>query len=121
MRPEQHRLITELLSSPEIETRRQATLTQGRRVLRHRRWRRGLFRAGCVAAAAAAFGVWFHPQPPRPDTAQLPRGKEEIQSLTDTQLLALFPDTPVALANIGGRKVLIFPRPADQKRFQGNF
>ena len=37
---------------------------------------------------------------------------------TDEQLLALFPKTPVGLAKLGnGKKMLIFPRPADEARY----
>jgi hypothetical protein len=33
-------------------------------------------------------------------------------------LLALFPNTPLALVKLsGGKKVLIFPRPADEARY----
>ncbi len=43
------------------------------------------------------------------------------RSLTDEQLLAMFPNTPVGLAKVNGRKVLIFPRAADQARYVGKF
>lgn len=44
------------------------------------------------------------------------------QSLTDDELLALFPNTPVGLATLpDGRKRLIFPRPGDEKRFITRF
>jgi len=42
------------------------------------------------------------------------------ESLTDAELLAMFPDAPVALATLGnGHKRLIFLRPADAERFTG--
>ena len=38
--------------------------------------------------------------------------------LTDEQLLALFPNTPVALATLpNGRKKLIFPHPGDEQKY----
>jgi len=41
--------------------------------------------------------------------------------LTDQQLLALFPNIPVGLATLrDGRKVLIFPRPADEARYMAH-
>lgn len=41
-----------------------------------------------------------------------------VESLTDAQLLALFPDVPVGLATLdNGRKRLIFPRLGDEERF----
>jgi len=48
----------------------------------------------------------------------IPTLKEQVRSLTDEELLALFPDTPVALATMkNGTKRLIFPRPGDEQRF----
>ena len=54
--------------------------------------------------------------------ASLPPAKPvasiQPRSLTDDELLALFPDTPVGLATLpDGKKLLIFPRPGDEKRF----
>ena len=41
-----------------------------------------------------------------------------IRALTDDELLALFPDTPVGLATLeDGKKRLIFPRPGDEERY----
>ncbi len=43
--------------------------------------------------------------------------KTQKAALTDQELLALFPDTPIALATLeNGKKRLIFPRAADEKR-----
>jgi hypothetical protein len=40
------------------------------------------------------------------------------QSLTDEQLLGLFPNTPVGLVTLpNGKKLLIFPRPGDEAKF----
>jgi hypothetical protein len=39
-------------------------------------------------------------------------------SVTDAELLGMFPETPVGLATLkNGTKRLIFPRPGDQERF----
>ncbi|MCI0747017.1 MAG: hypothetical protein L0Y58_16560 [Verrucomicrobia subdivision 3 bacterium] len=47
-----------------------------------------------------------------------PPSAPSVQSLTDAELLALFPDTPVGLVTLAnGRKRLIFPRPGDEERF----
>jgi len=44
------------------------------------------------------------------------------QALTDEELLALFPDTPVALATLSdGTKRLIFPRAGDDQKFVTRF
>jgi hypothetical protein len=38
--------------------------------------------------------------------------------LSDEELLALFPDTPVGLATMAdGKKRLVFPRPEDEAKF----
>lgn len=62
------------------------------------------------------------PQPAAVSIAVAPPVTEKKQpapqSLTDTELLALFPDTPVVLATLNnGQKKLIFPRPGDEARF----
>jgi hypothetical protein len=44
-----------------------------------------------------------------------------VNYLSDDQLLALFPNIPVGVATVGGKKVLIFPRPGDNERFVGRF
>ena len=57
----------------------------------------------------------------RPILAQVSPPKSEppatlkLQSLTDDQLLSLFPNTPVGLATLpNGKKLLLFPRSADE-------
>lgn len=53
--------------------------------------------------------------PEHPDDASTDPLLEEC---LDEVQRTMFPDTPVALATLAnGRKQLIFPRPADQKRF----
>ncbi len=43
---------------------------------------------------------------------------EKIRALTDGELLALFPDTPVGLVTLeNGTKRLVFPRRGDESRF----
>jgi hypothetical protein len=43
---------------------------------------------------------------------------QQPQSLTDDELLALFPNTPVGLATLAdGKKRLIFPRSGDEQKF----
>jgi hypothetical protein len=41
----------------------------------------------------------------------------KIAILSDDELMALFPNTPVALAEIHGKKRLLFLRPGDEARF----
>jgi len=116
MRPEKQRLIHGLLDG---SSHREGTLLAGARILRRRRiWRRvrsGLVLAMVVAAAA----VSTQHTRSRP-TASISKAATPAygKSLTDDELLALFPDTPVGLATLSdGHKRLIFPRPDDEKRF----
>ena len=44
-----------------------------------------------------------------------------VNYLTDEQLLALFTNTPVGLAKVGDKTILIFPRAGDKERFIGRF
>ena len=47
-----------------------------------------------------------------------PVASTQPHSLTDDELLALFPNTPVGLATLpDGKKLLLFPRLGDEKRF----
>ena len=119
MKPEKHLLIHDLLESDQGDTRRQATLLAGGRILRHKRWRRVATR--CLIVAAVIAGATFTLQrgtvrQPVALTAA-PRSAVHVQYLTDDELLGLFPDTPVGLATVGGKQRLIFPRPGDEARF----
>jgi hypothetical protein len=121
MKPEKQQLIQDLLGN---ESRRETTLLAGARILRRRRhWRaatRGLALALVTTAAVLSLeqkkshlpSVQASSPPAKPVASTQPR------SLTDDELLALFPDTPVGLATLpDGKKLLIFPRPGDEKRF----
>ena len=122
MNPDKQHLIESLLGPEDPTGQRTATLRAGARVLRVRRWRR---RAGLGVSGAAfvAVLVWclqpFHPSPTM-TTAVAPApapARPEVHELTDAELLALFPDTPVGLITVGDRKQLIFLRPGDEERF----
>jgi hypothetical protein len=120
MKPEKRHLIHELLDE-QRDARRQATLLAGGRVLRRRRWRRAALRsfAGLTLLALAIFCLQqLVPRRPPSLTAVPSPSPPPVQSLSDAQLLALFPDTPVGLITLeNGRKRLIFPRPGDAERF----
>jgi hypothetical protein len=46
-----------------------------------------------------------------------PTAVSEVKSLTDAELLALFPDTAVGLVRLeNGKQRLVFPRPGDEAR-----
>ncbi|HXT10883.1 MAG TPA: hypothetical protein VN873_04905 [Candidatus Angelobacter sp.] len=122
MKPEKQNLIGDLL---EEDSRREETLLAGARILRHRRHSRSA-RQGMTFAAIvlAAILLCVRHHAPRSTPAQIasrapkPAPATQVEALTDDQLLALFPNTPVALASLpGGKKQLIFPRPGDEQRF----
>jgi hypothetical protein len=120
MKPEKQNLIHDLLDADHCARRANALLAGGR-VLRRRRWRRRAWQSfTAVALLAGAAVVSFH-RGQAPDASPLsltPAPAKPAGSLTDEELLALFPDTPVGLATMAdGRKRLIFPRPEDEARF----
>jgi hypothetical protein len=55
---------------------------------------------------------------PVPLQAQARPAPASPPSLTDDELLALFPNTPVGLATLpNGKKRLIFPHPGDEQKY----
>ena len=119
MKPEKRHLIHDLLDE-ERDARREATLLAGGRILRHRRWRRVTLRsfAAVTLLALATFSLQRRLAPRHPVLTAVPAPSDAVQSLTDAELLALFPNTPVGLVTLqSGRKQLIFPRPGDEERF----
>ena len=119
MKTEKRHLIHDLLDEKR-DARREATLQAGGRILRWRRWRRrGLQTLAAVTLlGVAAISLQRMMAPRSPAVVAVPVTPIEAQALTDAELLALFPDTPVGLATLeNGRKRLIFPRPGDEERF----
>ena len=119
MKPEKRHLMGDLLDEGQA-ARREATFLAGGRLLRRKRWRRVALRSFAVAAllGAAVFSIPRPTPPPALVIAAAPAASNQPKSLTDDELLALFPDTPVALASLeNGKKRLIFPRPGDEKKF----
>ena len=119
MKPEKRELIHALLDEPH--TRREATLLAGSRILRRRRWGRAALRTFAALAllttTVLSLQRWI-PSRPGGSPATPPAQEQAVQSLTDAELLALFPDTPVGLVTLeNGRRRLIFPRPGDEERF----
>jgi hypothetical protein len=125
MKAEKEQLIHDVLAD---ESRQEATLRAGAAILRGRRhWRVARQTLLWVALAAAA-ALLLKPDRQHQALARAtPPSAQRIapaqaQSLTDDQLLALFPNTPVGLATLpNGRKLLIFPRPADEARLVTRF
>jgi hypothetical protein len=119
MKPEKQRLLHDLLDE-QRGARRETTLLAGGRILRRRRWRRSAFRSFAVVVflALGAFSLQRMIAPRSPILTAVPVPPDAVQGLTDAELLALFPDTPVGLVTLeNGRKRLIFPRPGDEERF----
>ena len=119
MNPEKRHLIHDLLDE-QHDARREAVLRAGGQILRRRRWRRRAIQSLAVVAIVglAVVSLQRTTAPQRPVEATVPPTPVAPQGLTDAELLALFPDTPVGLITLeNGQKRLIFPRPGDAKRF----
>lgn len=122
MKPEKQNLIHDLLDD---DSSREAILSAGNRLLRHRRQYRAAKQILAVLTliiATAAFYLRIQtrraPGLVASQNASLPATGPQVQALTDDQLLALFPNTPVGLVTLAdGKKRLIFPRPGDEQRF----
>jgi hypothetical protein len=123
MKPEKCHLIHDLLDDHQGAARREAALLAGGRLLRRRRWKRLATRSLAVAALAvlAAILIRVRSAPHPHEFSGAPPPVPAFDYLTDDQLLALFPNTPVGLATVGHKQVLIFPRPGDKERFVGQF
>jgi len=124
MNSEKRELIHDLLAT---DIRREATLLAAGQVLRRRRFVRTFGRQSLAVALVLviAFVLLPRPKPVQPSmTASSPAprasipAQTEVRAITDEELLALFPETPVALAKLAdGHKRLLFPRPGDEDRF----
>jgi hypothetical protein len=122
MKPEKENLLRDLLDQ---EASRQAILLAGGHALRRRRHLRTAIRgAGILAVVAVATVFCLRKENSHPGAAQVAKVTSKVQpvsqvrALTDDELLALFPNTPVGLASLAdGKKRLIFPRPGDEERF----
>src|SRR5262249_38598124 len=111
----------------DAQSRRDVALRAGAQILRRRRHWHAARQTLSVAAIAIIAGLFinqkYRPQPSAPvpvAVAQIKNAAAPPQSgvITDQQLLALFPNTPVGLATLpNGKKMLIFPRPADEARY----
>ena len=101
---------------------RGAILLAANRILRHRRWKRRTAQSVVfmVTAALATLAVQRVTAPRNRGAAPVVQttAPDPMHPLSDDELLALFPDTPVGLVTLpDGRKRLIFPRPGDEQRF----
>jgi len=127
MKPENRQLLDDLLAESR-DQQRAATLLAGNQMLGARRRRRRAFQTCIVIAllGVAAFAAQRLLLPATSATTvatamPVPEAKPHpVKSLTDEELLALFPDTPVCLATLeNGQKRLIFLRLEDAEKFMG--
>ena len=119
MKPEKRILLDDVIG----HGRREAILLAGGKILRWRRVKRAAARSLAILAVAVLAAVAIHQKRPVPVVAQSDAAKPglqpiRVQYLTDDELLALFPNTPVGLIKTAdGRTRLIFPRPGDEEKF----
>jgi len=118
-RSDQDRLLRELLGDDALERVREATLAQGVATLRRRRRTRALVAgagASLVLALSLAVVIYRGRERERVDGEPLAHARSHplaqtsssVKILTDDQLLALFPDRPVALIGAPGDQRLVF-------------
>jgi hypothetical protein len=123
MQPEKRNLLDDVLNDPVAEGRREATLWAGGRIMRRRRAVRFAARSLAVLALALLAALTIQKKLSAPKVAIVPPtnpapSEAQVQYLTDDQLLALFPNTPVGLIKTpGGKKRLIFLRPGDEEKY----
>jgi len=120
MKTEHERLIGCLFEDELLTAARERAIEAGRHASRRRRFAHQLSRGvGVVMVVAGVLLTRSALRPPHADPPSMAAAKPaSISILTDEELLKLFPDTPVALADLGGgKKKLIFPRPGDEERW----
>ena len=109
---DQDRLWRDVFSDEKLEAMREATLRAGVAAARGRRRNRLILSAaaGMVAAGLALAVSWRRPQPPArlvPVAVARP-AESSVKFISDQQLLALFPNRPVALIGPAGSRQLVF-------------
>lgn len=122
MNREKQQLIHDLFDD---ESQRQTVLLAGNRMLRRRRhWRVAGPVLTLLMMAIIVGALWLGQKNSSQSpiqasvTAAKPSTQTQARSLTDDELLALFPHTPVGLVTLSnGKKLLIFPRPGDERQF----
>jgi hypothetical protein len=126
MKPEKQQLLDDLLGT---KARSEITLAAGCRILRRRRYlriaRRSLGVIFLIVAGSFEFRreyILRHQTPKILAASVSTSSPVPMKSLTDEELLALFPNTPVGLATLSnGKKLLVFPRPRDEAKYVGRF
>jgi hypothetical protein len=124
MKPEKQQLLHDLLGDDRC---REATLLAGAQVLRQRRQYRAATRILALLLVLSITGIclereYLH-RPSTPALAQhsiaaVSTSAPKPEAISDDQLLALFPQTPVGLLTLSdGHKRLVFPHPGDEQKF----
>ena len=112
------KLLEEILDSPGAGDLREATLEAGLRAMRRKRKGRALIRSGAVALALVVVaGAGILSSSRRREAAVAPAvnapspktATAKVEVIDGEQLLALFPDRPVALVGAPGKQALILP------------
>jgi hypothetical protein len=99
---------------------REASLRRGATIMRRRRFIRRASQSLAAATVAVIAGVLaLHKPEPSPAPVIASSGPAKPASLTDNQLMALFPGVPKALMTVNGQKRLVFLRTADAVRYVG--
>jgi len=118
---EHDRLLKEIITGDELADFREASLQRALDAIRQRRHRRRSMQLGALAVLVlVAVGIIFTRSvtPPIPEIAlsssspaapSIPQtGPAEVKLINDEELLALFPDRPVALIGKPGQQRLVF-------------
>ena len=120
--PEHDRLLNEIVTGEELADFREASLQHALDAIRQQRRRQRFVRLGALAAVpiVVAFGIVFSrsPKPALRETAasnaspvavaSTPPRTAPVKFISDDELLALFPDRPVALIGKPGQQQLFF-------------
>ena len=132
--PEHDRLLNEIVTGEELADFREASLQRALTAIRQQRRRQRFVRlcALAVVPLLAALGIVFSRSPKRPlrkiaasnaspvAVSPVPSRTVPVKFISDDELLALFPDRPVALIGKPGQQQLVFlDQPA--KRRGGQF
>ena len=119
-RTEKDDLLKDLLSGDELAEFRQASLERGLKALAARRTRRQILRAcaGCslLLALVAVLSPWLPGHSRRNSVASAPSDAAapapshtcEIKFISDDELMALFPNRPIALIGKPGHQQFVF-------------
>jgi hypothetical protein len=110
----------DLLNDLFPATDREASLQSVSRIMRRRRFIRRASQSITIATVAlVAAAVAIHKPDRSPALVIASENVSKPASLTDSQLMALFPGVPRALMTVNGKKRLVFLRTADAVRYVG--